>query len=439
MKIKYRQRDKNLLRGILDIAEPLILLVMIVAFWHHSPPIRDNWVGLLWLALPIFALRLLVYRRLFTLTPLLPLLLIFIPLTLFNFQFAPYHRADYFVLVCRPLLGIWLYLYCVEHARVFRRMDALWIATIGMAGVAGILSLTASQWNEKIAALQFLVDALPRIAYKNYLPDMLLSFNPNEIAGALAWLCPILAGLRVYFTKDLGVESAAFFAAIAFILCAAGLFFGQSRFAIAGVLLELLMIVLLCMRGRGRLLALSGIVAVTVLQLALMANIIRAPENTTTATLALSGRDQESLSVRFEIWASSIRMMTDNPLTGVGMSMFRTAVQQPRYAIPFYIERNSYPPHAHNEWLQIGADLGIAGFILFGSWHLATGWMLWRVWRKGSSAAKLLAVTVAGGILAHAFYGMGDAVTLWDRYQFLFWWLLGLAGALWTQQKYSHT
>lgn len=441
------------LRWLLQIAEPLILGVMIVAFWHHSPPIRDNWVWLLAFALPIFGLRLIVYRRLFTSTPLLPLLIMFIALTIFNFQNAPFHRDNYWVLVCRPLLGIWLLLYCVEHVRMFRRMDGLLVATIGMALIAGFLALTASQWNSKIAALQFLVDALPRIPYKTWLPDMLLSFNPNEIAGALAWLCPIMAGLMLYQTKmspadalpihgdtplnppihggkseGAGVGLLSFFAAITFAIGFAALFFGQSRFAIAGVLLALTSIVWFGMTGRGRFVALIGIGGVLLVQVALMANILRAPTNTT-ATLTLSNRDQESLSVRFEMWASGSRMMTDYPFTGVGMAMFRAAVQQPQYAIPFYVEQNSYPPHVHNEWLQIGVDLGLPGFGLFISWHGVIMWMLWRAWRGGSASHKILVLGIGGGLLAHAVYGMGDAVTLWDRYSFVFWWLLGLAGA----------
>ena len=55
--------------------------------------------------------------------------------------------------------------------------------------------------------------------------------------------------------------------------------------------------------------------------------------------------------------------------------------------------------------------------------------MLVQSWRKGDSQARILAVAVAGGLLAHAVYGLGDAITLWDRLAFIFWWLLGLAGA----------
>ena len=35
----------------------------------------------------------------------------------------------------------------------------------------------------------------------------------------------------------------------------------------------------------------------------------------------------------------------------------------------------------------------------------------------------------AGGLLAHAVYGMADAITLWDRFAFVFWIMLGLLAA----------
>ena len=46
------------------------IAVMILAFWHISPPIRDRYVFLLAFIIPIYAARWLVHRRLFTRTPL---------------------------------------------------------------------------------------------------------------------------------------------------------------------------------------------------------------------------------------------------------------------------------------------------------------------------------------------------------------------------------
>ena len=42
---------------------------------------------------------------------------------------------------------------------------------------------------------------------------------------------------------------------------------------------------------------------------------------------------------------------------------------------------------------------------------------------------RAVAVAVAAGLLAHMVYGMGDAITLWDRFAFGYWWMIGLAAA----------
>jgi hypothetical protein len=42
---------------------------------------------------------------------------------------------------------------------------------------------------------------------------------------------------------------------------------------------------------------------------------------------------------------------------------------------------------------------------------------------------RLLVKAIAAGLFAHAIYGLTDAIPLWDRFAFFFWWMLGLSGA----------
>ena len=424
---------------------------MIVAFWHHSPPIRDNLVGLLWLAIPVFRLRLFVHKRLWSYTVLIDLFLLFILLSVFNFHNAPYSRANYPVLICRPLLGMWLYVYMSEHSREMG-MRLLMATAIALSLIVGILAITATQWDGKSADWAFLIDALPAVSYRDTLPDMMLSFNPNEIAGAIAWLCPIMAGFMLYNSAE---QKSAWAdrllnigAGIAFVILFMALLPGQSRFAILGVLLALAAIILLLIKKPALKYGLLGALSlVALLQLALLLNLLpinTAPtatndDTTTTVTPGLSGRDESTLSQRFDIWERGLRMTRDYPATGTGMSMFRSAVWQPAYQIPSYVARNTTPPHAHNEVIQIAADMGIPGVLLFLGWHLAAGWMLWQGWRNGTDNHRVLVISIAAGLLAHMIYGIGDAITLWDRYSFLFWFVLGLAGAQYIVLKLTHT
>ncbi|MCU0512924.1 MAG: O-antigen ligase family protein [Anaerolineae bacterium] len=425
------QHLQRFARPTLALAEPAVLLVMTVAFWHHSPPIRDAWVWLLVLALPVFALRLLAYQRLATWSPLLAVWLALLLLTAWNFAAAPLRRADYLVLVCRPLLGVWLALYCVEQVRVRGRFTILLVASAGMGLVAGGLALTATAWNEKSELFRPLLAVLPRPEYRTLLPDMLLSFNANEIAGALAWLCPLLAGIALLPGRDVPARALRLAGAAGFVLTAAALFLGQSRFATGGVLLALLLLCGLWLRGHRRRIALAGLALVLAAQAALTLNLLPGPAGPGPGGgSGLSPRDEVSLSNRGDIWRSALLMLRDHPLTGVGMSMYRSAVRQEPYTIPYYVARDEAPPHAHNEWLQIAADLGLPGLALVLLWQGLMVVGLWRVWQQGRGEVRLLALAVGGGLLAHAVYGLGDAITLWDRYQFLLWWLSGLAAAL---------
>lgn len=423
---------------LLSVVEALLLIFIIVAFWHASPNFRDDWVWLLWIALPIFGLRVLIHRRLWTHTPLDWLLATFLALTVFNYANAPYARRDFWVLICRPLSGIWIYLYMVDHARQWGTQRFLLYGTVGMGTLLGTLALTGSQWQyDKLAPLDGLARALPSVDYDAFLPTFWLSFNPNEVAGALSYIVPLLAALalahihtqRTHDDQDIGWQGLRVFALVGFVLAFTALFFGQSRFALAGVLGALIIVIwLLVPHGIWRYIALGGVALMITLQAALLFNWIGG-SSSSGANGGISERDERTFTTRFELWQRGWAMMIDYPLTGVGMSMYRTAVDEPRYQIDYYRDKWG-PPHAHNEWMQMAADLGAPGLLLFLGWQSITAWMLWRGWRSDVRIIQVTAVAVAGGLLAHGFYALGDAVTLWDRYYFLFWWLLGLAGGV---------
>jgi hypothetical protein len=444
---------KKALTLLLIITEPFILLLIIYTFWFHAPPIRDQWIWLLWFAVPIFWLRHRIQHRLWTRTPLDDLLIVFILLTALNFVAAPLARSNYIVLLCRPLLGIWIYIYFCEHAFTWRTLQWLVIVSVGMSLVLGFISLTTTAWHlDKSGDLAFIINALPHFDWRSLdgtfrmpffrdeilfppISEMGLSFNPNEVGGALAFIIPVMAGLALGNPRDDGnpVQKRVWTgirigAAIALGIALLSLFVGQSRFAIGGVILSLIIVVLLVKNRIWKIAALSIVGVLVLLQIALLLNVFT-PAVDTSDTAGLSSRDQRTFTNRFDLWGSAVRMMFDYPLTGVGMSMYRTAVSQEAYQIEYYVQRGTVPPHAHNEWFQIGADLGVPGFLMFLTMQAVVLWMLWKGWRSSHPHGQIVAVAVFGGLLAHSIYGIGDAITLWDRFSFVLWWLVGLAGA----------
>jgi len=424
---------KNMLRWILTIAEPIILLAMILAYWHHSPPIRDEWVWMLGLAIPIFALRFIVHRRLFVANGLSILMVLFIIMSVYNYTSAPWARDDYWVIICRPLLGFWIIAYMMETAQL-RQWSVSLIGMLGIGFVLGFVALTTTVWVDKSAVLEPLIDIIPRINHREILPDMRFGFNPNEIAGALAWTTPLLLGLSLYSYPKLPRTVRWILRAIAIVaLITNGLAlgFGQSRFALAGVFIGLTIVTLCGIRGRVRWVMLGILGVLLTVQVMVFLNIgVVTDNNSGESTATLSNRDQSTLGQRFIIWNSSLNMIRDYPTTGVGMSMFYLGIRQDAYTHPVYEERG-FPPHAHNELLQMGTDFGAFGILWFIAWHGVLLYALWRGWKQGDANHHTLVLAILGGLLAHTFYGLGDAVKIWDRFAFIGWCMAGLAMAQW--------
>lgn len=470
---KYGTTINTTAQYSLLILEGLILFGMTIAFWYHIDPaqgLRDAWFWTLWLAVPIFALRLWFARRLWTHTPLHPLLIIFILIAAYSYANALYQRESFLAPMARPLLGMWTFVYFVEVTRTTKSLKTVMILMMGMSLCLGTLALTSSQYlEEKTGVLWNVIEYVPRFDYRAYadtldgqicspmvemvhteacfnprvtLRNAGLSFNVNEIAGALAWIIPVMAGFALMAShpieKGLSIENKPFWvgvrviAALIFLIAFLALFFGQSRFAIAGVLLSLMVLVYAGLKSTlWRFIAMGLIGFVILFQAGIFLNIFE-PANIAdeTATAGLSERDERSVDTRLSIWHRSVMMMLDYPDAGVGMYMFRTAVSYEPYQIPYYVDNGKpSPPHAHNEWLNIGAEMGIPGFLIYIAMQLTVLWMLWRGWSNGNQVVRTVAMATFAGLLAHSAYGFGDAVALQDRFQFVLWWLVGLAGA----------
>ncbi|MEO8608234.1 MAG: O-antigen ligase family protein [Chloroflexota bacterium] len=414
------------LKRVNRIVEPILIFILIGAFWYASPT-RDHWLWLLVLIPVSWGTRWLLYRRVWTRTPWDVFLVLFVILSIINMYAAPYRRApdipySFFVLMARPLLGIAIFSYFVEQAREQKTMVALLIGTLVLGGVVAVLGLGASQWTSKSLVLRFMTDALPRVADLLGPFDAKGGFNVNEIAGALAWLCPLVAGIIGYRWKGYNRFWRGL-TAMVFALLFLALFLGQSRFALAGAMFTLAVLAgLLIPSRRGRWAAWGVLVAVAVLEILIVRDVFAPP-----GQQVLAERDEASMSIRFDIWGSALHIIRDYPLTGVGLNMFRDGRVRALYPVPTF--PTPVLPHAHNEWLQVGTDMGIPGLIVYIGLQLVTVYALVKGYRQGDSSAKAIFAAVGAGLFAHAFFGLGDAIPLWDRFGFVLWWLVALGGA----------
>ncbi len=433
-------------------AEPFLLLVTGYYFWFPSnfpffaqfgramPIDRADYMGLLLLLFPVYAARYAVHRRILSLTPLIPFMLLLVALGLLSVQVAPVESRGIRMLA-RPLFGVALMVWMTERARADGHAGVPLRVMVGMGLFWGVVALMTAQWNEKSDDLRFIIDYLPRLDWFPFGGG----FNANEIAGALAWLAPLMGGLVFYpWRNGESIWRNLSFAAFALLVLA--LMLGQSRSAIAGMFGGLAIIALFALpRGFTRWFALAGLGIMLMAQAALFFNVFPlnvgtdAGETVELTVPTVNDRDERTASQRLDIWRSVGAMLADYPLTGVGMDRFRSPQVRTRYPVPGfdvpYNEDDPFTrrtlPHAHNEFLQAGADFGVPGLLMFAGWYAAALWMVWVCWRRGNYALRIAAVSTGAGLLAHLAYGMGDAITLWDRFAFLFWMMLGLVSALW--------
>ena len=96
-------------------------------------------------------------------------------------------------------------------------------------------------------------------------------------------------------------------------------------------------------------------------------------------------------------------------------------------------------PHAHNNLLQVGVDLGIPGLVGYVGMLVVFALCAWKIHRVSKSRSlRLLTGGLFAGMLAHQVYGLTDAITLGAKPGFLLWFLWGLMAALWRLEASQH-
>ncbi|MDX1415160.1 MAG: O-antigen ligase family protein, partial [Candidatus Promineifilaceae bacterium] len=255
---------------------------------------------------------------------------------------------------------------------------------------------------------------------------ILPSVNPNELAGILCWIVPLLFACTIGYWGQL---------------------WGSGRWSYKLLLLAMLlllifnMLLIIASRSRGGLLAFG--VALLVMAairfrwgrwLCLIA---------LTVGMALGyfldfgeilqgdmapGSDF-GLQGRIEIWSRALFGLADFPYTGMSMNGFRDVVHE-MYPL-FSISSDVDIAHAHNHLLQAGLDLGILGLIAYLGIWLVSVVLLWIGWQRiHDETDRVLIVGISGALVAGWVFGMLDTIALGARPGFLWWMLLAMLAAV---------
>ena len=88
-----------------------------------------------------------------------------------------------------------------------------------------------------------------------------------------------------------------------------------------------------------------------------------------------------TIATRFDHWGFAWQMMRENPVLGIGYGWKHFEKYYEHYT-KRRGERVFHKSHAHNIWLQVGAESGWPGLLLWLGWHGTRWWLLIRLWRR---------------------------------------------------------
>lgn len=140
--------------------------------------------------------------------------------------------------------------------------------------------------------------------------------------------------------------------------------------------------------------------------------------------LSLFSGEDTSVDLRFALWESTMAMIEEHPLLGVGWGAYFLAY--PDYNF-FIQEEGVLIFHAHNMYLNMLAEVGIPGGMAFLLAFFSQGILCWRNYRHGNdSFTKSMGLGGVLMVMALSVISMGDHVLFSRSVSFCFWSLSAL-------------
>ncbi|MFN0158019.1 MAG: O-antigen ligase family protein [Bacteroidota bacterium] len=214
--------------------------------------------------------------------------------------------------------------------------------------------------------------------------------NPSFLGGFIALVLPL------FVSQALATHSnKRWFYGILAVCLGVLLLFTQSRSGIVATTVALIVLATFSTRGwRAVLPLLIAVVVAGTLVIVLFA-----PQLTQRFEETFDYGPQSTLERRLFFWEAGVKAFQDAPLLGHGIGTFERVMVQYRSPEYWIVKSEDIVPHAHNEFIELGTELGIIGLGLF-------GWLLWRIFgtgfrsvRNGKEWERLTALGMMCGLL----------------------------------------
>lgn len=306
-------------------------------------------------------------------------------------------------------------------------LAAAFVVAVG-CGVATI-SLLGTNWFQKIPVLGPLAERLP-VAIRGLPGSPPDGFHPNQVAGALIWMLPLLLALLwTYRSGPLPLLPPAWHGPartlflLALLLIGGTMLLTQSRSGYIGLLCGVAALVVL--PRRRLLLGALAALAAAALAAPLVGPPLLAAYSSVDALQSTQALSVDTLQGRLELWSRAVTAIGDFPLTGVGIGLFRE-VQPALYPL-LNLEPEFDIGHAHNHLLNAALDLGLPGLVAYLALWLGAAAMARRALRGAPDRGMdALALGLSAGLVAVFAYSMTDMIALGAKPGLLMWLVFGL-------------
>ena len=327
------------------------------------------------------------------------------------------------------LLGVFVYFGLVRFVGNSDSRLHLAVLAFCAGGIALVpVCLLGTKWKLKLPLLADVAGLFP--VRLTGLPGAEEGFNANPVGGSVILFLPLLFLLvrRSFKSKPPWLSNRGrgleVFFAVGLLLLSALLLLSQSRGAWMALALSCWIVAVIAVPR-------LGWVSLLVIVILLASLAFWSPTHLNFLIYGAIGSDPGEIGFtgRLELWSRALNGIQDFPFSGMGMNTFRKVV--PVLYPLFNFSHSADVASAHNQFLQVGVDLGIPGAVAYVALWTSLLRLLLLVWRRSPDPdCRLIAAGLGWGLIAQFLYQMTDAIPLGAKLGFFFWVAMALSVAV---------